>query len=133
MNLPPENIQAALETARCPKMCRAWRNRSNVTHWQWVAYARKLRGADANLKRIWELAACLYVACGWYVNRGRGTETFIGREVPTRGWALIGLMTEDFLENTPDRALTRGAWEAQKEAEALACKAARRDHPDWEE
>ena len=89
-----------------------------MTLWQWVAYARELRGADANQQRIWELAACLYVACGWYVNRGRGTETFIGREVPTRGWALIGLMTEDFLESIPDHALTRGVWEKRRNERA---------------
>lgn len=130
--MTPETIKAALETAKCPKMRRAWRNRSNVTHWQWVAYARKLRGADANLQRVWELAACLYVACGWYASRS-GSEIFDGRNIPARGWALIGLMTEDFLEKTPDRALTRGAWEKQREAEALARKAARRNHPDWEE
>ena len=130
--MTPENIQATLATAKCPKMRRAWRNRSNVTHWQWVAYARELRGADANLQRVWKLAACLYVACGWYAGRS-GSEIFVGHDIPAKGWALIGLTAEDFLENTPDCALTQGAWEQQREAEALARKAARRKHPEWEE
>ncbi len=123
--MTPETIKAALEKAKCDNMRRAWRNRTNVTHWQWVAYARELLGNDVDLQKVWELAACLYVACAWYTSRAGG-ETFIGKNIPERGWALIGLLTEDFLEDTPDRALTRGAWEQQKEAEALARKAARR-------
>jgi len=130
--MTPETIQAALGKSKCDNMHRAWRNRSNVSQWRWVTYARELRGADADLPRIWKLAACLYVACAWYASR-KGGETFIGRTVPDKGWALINLLTEDFLEDIPDRALTRGAWETQQKAEALARKAARKDHPEREE
>ena len=120
----PDRLQVILGGIACPKMRRAWRNRSNVTHWQWVAYARELQGADANQDRIWKIAACLYVACGWYASRS-GSETFDGSAILTRGWALIGLLTEDFYHNLPDRAMTRGQWEQQRREEAEARKEAR--------
>jgi len=121
----PNRLQTELGNVTCPKMRRAWRNRSNVTQWQWVAYARKLQGADANQPRIWKIAACLYVACGWYASRS-GSEVFNGSAMPTRGWELIGLLSEDFYHNPPDRALTRGQWEQQRKEEAQARKAARK-------
>ena len=121
----PIRLRTLLGNIACPKMRRAWRNRSNVTQWQWVAYARKLQGTDANLPRIWKIAACLYVACGWYASRSE-SEVFDGSTIPTRGWELIGLLSEDFHHNPPDRALTRGQWEQQKKEEAQARKEARR-------
>lgn len=116
-------LQTELGNVTCDKMRRAWRNRSNITQWQWVAYARKLQGTDANLPRIWKIAACLYVACGWYAGRS-GSEVFNSSNIPTRGWELIGLLAEDFYHNLPDYALTRGQWEARRKEEAQACKAA---------
>jgi len=123
----PVTLRKILGSVTHPRMCRAWRNRSNVTRWQWEAFARQVLeesgpGSGIDFRK---LAACLYVACGWYAARS-GSDTFDGAAVPTRGWLLIGLMTEDFLECTPDRALTRGAWEEQRKQEAAVRKAARK-------
>lgn len=114
-------LQTLLSHVVYPKMRRAWRNRSNVTQWQWVAYACKLQGTDTNQDRIWKIAACLYVACGWYASRS-GSEVFEGSTVPIRGWKLISLLAEDFYHKLPDRALTRGQWEQQRKDEAKARK-----------
>ena len=121
----PDWLQATLEDVKCSKMRRAWRNRSNVTQWQWVAYARRLQGADVSQTRIWKIAACLYIACGWYASRSE-SEVFDGSTVPMRGWELISLLADDFYHNLPDRALTRGQWEQRRKEEAEKRKEARR-------
>jgi hypothetical protein len=113
----PIQLQAKLGNVTCSKMRRAWRNRSNVTQWQWVAYARELQGADADLLRVsnWKIAACLYVACGWYAS---GSGVFDGSIVPTRRWELIGLLAKDFYHDLPDCALTRWQLEQRQKEEA---------------
>lgn len=115
----PVVLRAVLTHVRHPKMRRAWRNRSNVTQWHWVWYVYSIlrqSGPDSGID-AWHLAACLYVACGWYAARS-GSATFDGANVTMRGWLLIGLMVDDFLECPPDRALTRRAWEKQRKQEA---------------
>lgn len=119
------DFQAALAGVACPKMRRSWRNRSNVVQWHWVGYARIILGPDATRHDCYRLGACLYVACGWYAARA-GSDTFNSDTVPPRGWDLIRAMTEDFLAAPPDRALTRGAWEEQRQKDAAAHKAARK-------
>lgn len=96
MNTVAADYSTALEGVACPKMRRAWRNRSNVVQWHWVGYARTILGSNAALVDVWRLGACLYVACGWYAARS-GSDTFNATTVPPRGWELIRAMTEDFL------------------------------------
>lgn len=120
MSATASDYQRILSHETCPKMRRAWRNRSNVTHDQWVRYAKQLLPSPAvnTLGDCYRLAACLYVACGWYAARC-GSETFSGSNIPPQGFELIRVMTEDFLTNTPDRALTRLAWEEQRKENAI--------------
>jgi hypothetical protein len=115
--------QEVLGTIVCRKMRRAWRNRSNVTQGEWCGYARQILGESTDAlgtdapKYTAKFAACLYVACGWYAARC-GSEVFDGTTIPPQGWNLIQAMTEDFIVSPPDRALTRGAWEDQRQRAA---------------
>lgn len=119
-----------LTTVTCPKMRRAWRNRSNVTQWEWCDRARRILGESVDAlgtdapQYVAKFAACLYVACGWYASRC-GSEVFDGATVPPQGWNLIQAMTEDFVVSPPDRALTRGAAETKRKHDALLRKLAR--------
>ena len=42
--------------------------------------------------------------------------TFDGATVPTRGWELIAVLTEEFLTAPPEQALDRGEWEARQKS-----------------
>ena len=96
---------AALKTAfagfTCDKMGRAWRNRSNVTRWAWEDRAANL-GNRA-------LASVLYAACG----------ELCDQQLDPAGWTaaywdtLAGLI-EGFLAYKPDKALSRGEYEARR-------------------
>ncbi len=91
----PKILQDVLGRAEFSGMQHVWQDRSNVTQWWWVTFARKLQ-SDASQQRVRELAACLYSACKWYTQR-RKSETFIGQDVLAKDWALISLVVDDLL------------------------------------
>lgn len=113
----PAILQAVLGGIKCPHIARAWRNRSIVTQCRWATLCRELfcGGAtlgEISLSELHVKAACVYAACSYYAERA-GNRNFDGCTIPTRGWELIATLAEDFLIIPPDRALSRGAWEAR--------------------
>ncbi len=112
----PAILQATLGGVKCPRMARAWRNRSYATQCNWARRCRELFSelplAELHVKAAAVYAACSYYACRCYDEREGGNE-FDGRTVPPRGWELIATLAEDFLIVPPDRALSRGTWEAR--------------------
>jgi len=115
--MTPAILQAVLGGVKCPRMARAWRNRSNVTQCDWAHRCRELfcgreTLGEISLGELHVKAAAVYAACSYYAERGGGNE-FDGRTVPPRGWELIATLAEDFLIVPPDRALGRWAWEAR--------------------
>ena len=87
--MSPKILRDTLGRAEFSGMQYVWQDRSNVTQWWWVTFARELLGFDASQQRVRELAACLYSACKWYTKR-RGSETFVGQDVPARDWQGTG-------------------------------------------
>lgn len=112
----PATLQAVLGGVKCPRMARAWRNRSPVTQCHWARLCRELFGelplGELHVKAAAVYAACSYYACRTYAEREGGNE-FDSCTVPSRGWELIATLAEDFLIVPPDRALGRAAWEAR--------------------
>lgn len=113
--MTPAILQAILGGVKCPRMARAWRNRSPVTQCDWARRCRELfcggeTLGEISLGELHAKAACVYAACGWYCYRA-GTDTFDGTMVMARGWELIATLAEDFLIMPPDQALGRYAWE----------------------
>ena len=88
---------------KCPRMARAWRNRSPVTQWEWVAHARGILGPEASLQAIWHFAACLYVACG--------PDDF---DSATADWERIKVKVVEYLFNKPTKAMLCGEYSANK-------------------
>lgn len=64
--LPPEKLKAVLAGVTCPRMMRAWRNRSLVTQNRWRNYGRTLVGnaTGSNWHEYDKLGRCLYATCG---------------------------------------------------------------------
>lgn len=88
-------IKEVLKDYKCPRMARAWRNRSLVTRLQWVGFARKIL-INADSQELWKYAACLYIACG--------PEDFDGN---TADFNKIEKRFQEYLINTPEKALER--------------------------
>ncbi len=120
--MTPAILQAVLGGVKCPRMARAWRNRSPVTQCYWARRCRELfcggetlgeiSLSELHVKAAAVYAACSFYACRCYAERKGGNE-FDGSTVPPRGWELIATLAEDFLIVPPDRALGRWAWEAR--------------------
>lgn len=104
-------LQAVLGGVTCPRMARAWRNRSPVTQCDWARHCLELFD-NITLDELPVKAAAVYAACSYYAERA-GNSEFDGGTVPPRDWELIVTLTDDFLSVPPDRALGRPAWEAR--------------------
>jgi hypothetical protein len=113
---------ALLVDMDCSKMSRAWRSRTGRTRGKWIDAVIMLLCPEKG-ESIEGVAACLYVACGWYAMRC-GSYTFNGSAVPPSGWRVIAAMTVDFMAMKPAKAMGRGEWEAshgrQVEEDALS-------------
>jgi hypothetical protein len=95
-------LQAAFADFRCDRMQRAWRNRSNVTRWAWQDRAAK--AGDRTL------APLLYAACGELSPFG----LFEPESWPAAHWATVAGRLPALLDYPPDKALSRGEYEARQ-------------------
>jgi len=105
-------LEAALGDFRCWKMRRAWRNRSNCTHGDWTARARKLLGDNAGLDDVWKLAAALYAAASDFSQEGR----FTPATWPPHNWRQFSGRLRTYRAELPEKALSRGQYEARRKA-----------------
>ena len=105
-------LEAALGDFRCNKMGRAWRSRSPVTHSDWTTRARKLLGDAADLAAVGHLAAALYAAASDYSHNGN----FRPAALAPHTWKLLSGRLRTYRANLPDKALSRGAYDAKRRA-----------------
>jgi len=105
-------LEAALGDFRCDRMGRAWRSRSPVTHGDWTARARKLLGDAADLAAVGHLAAALYAAASDYSHNA----TFRPAALEPHAWKLLSGRLRTYRANLPDKALSRGAYDAKRRA-----------------
>lgn len=112
-------LEAALGDFRCQQMRRAWRNRSNCTHGDWTASARKLLGKDAGLDAVWQLAAALYAAASDFSPGGR----FQGTELTPHEWKQLSGRLRTYRADLPEQALSRGQYEERRKAARRPAKA----------
>jgi hypothetical protein len=105
-------LEAALGDFRCQKMRRAWRSRSPVTHGDWTSPARKLLGKDAGLDDVGKLAAALYAAASDFSPGG----LFAPAAWPPHTWKQLSGRLRAYRANPPDKALSRGQYEAKRRA-----------------
>jgi hypothetical protein len=105
-------LEAALGDFRCDKMGRAWRSRSPVTHGDWTARARKLLGDTADLATVGHLAAALYAAASDFSPNGN----FRPAALEPHTWKRLSGRLRTYRANLPDKALSRGAYDAKRRA-----------------
>jgi len=106
------SLEAALGDFRCDKMRRAWRSRSPVTHGKWAERARKLLGATADVSAVGHLAAALYAAASDFSPGG----LFAPATWPSHTWKQLSGRLRTYRANLPDKALSRGQYEAKRRA-----------------
>jgi len=114
-----DSLETALGDFRCQKMRRAWRSRSNCTHGDWTARARKLLGKDAGLDAVWQLAAALYAACSDFSPDG----LFAPAAWPPHTWKLLSGRLRTYRTELPEKALSRGQYEERRKAARTPAKA----------
>jgi hypothetical protein len=105
-------LEAALGDFRCNKMGRAWHTRSPVTHGNWATRARKLLGDAADLAAVGHLAAALYAAASDYSPNGN----FCPAALEPHTWKLISGRLRAYRVNLPEKALSRGEYDAKRRA-----------------
>ena len=68
--MTPVKLQAALATMVCPRMARAYRNRTFVTQNQWRGYAQRLVGNSmgSNWHEYDALGRALYATCAMFLH-----------------------------------------------------------------
>ncbi len=100
----PADLKDVLGTMVCPRMLRAWRNRSNVTRAAWQRAAFKLTGDHDN-------GGALYTACAEFCNPPTwtfdGTAPYLTRVY----WQSLAARLPGFLASPPEKALSRYQWE----------------------
>ncbi len=105
-------LEAALGDLRCDRMRRAWRNRSPVTNGDWSKPARNLLRKDAGLEAIGRLAAALYAAASEFSPGGK----FRGTELTPHEWKRLSGRLRAYRAELPEKALSRGQYEAKRRA-----------------
>jgi len=105
-------LEAALGDFRCDRMRRAWRNRSPVTNGDWSKPARNLVGKDAGLEAVGRLAAALYAAASEFSPGGK----FRGTELTPHEWRQLSGRLRAYRAELPEKALSRGQYEAKRRA-----------------
>ncbi len=111
MTHAPADIQDVLQTAVCPHMARAYRNRSVITRRQWTAYADALLNFEwKRITDLWRLGGCLYAACSDYT-RTRDEAEFVGANLTSTDYEVIAILLKHFLLDPPDYAIMRGEWD----------------------
>ncbi len=105
-------LEAALGELHFDKMCRTWRNRSPVTHGGWSKPARELLGKDAGLEVVGHLAAALYAAASEFSPGGK----FRGTELTPHEWKRLSGQLRTCRAALPEKALSRGQYEANRRA-----------------
>lgn len=109
--LTADALQAVLRDYSCQRMFRAWRNRSPVTHSQWYRLASSLLShTAASAQDCYDLAAALYCACGQVCDNGGMFEGF--DQLPDT-WPIIAELTQRHIKHRPEKALSRGEYEAR--------------------
>ena len=106
------SLEAALGDFRCDKMRRAWRSRSPVTHGKWAERARKLLGATADVSAVGHLAAALYAAASDFSPGG----LFAPATWLPHTWKQLSGRLRAYRVKLPDKALSRGQYEAKRRA-----------------
>jgi len=106
------SLEAALGDFRCDKMRRAWRTWSPVTHGKWAERARKLLGTTADLSAVGHLAAALYAGANDFSPGG----LFAPATWPSHTWKQLSGRLRTYRANLPDKALSRGQYEAKRRA-----------------
>ena len=105
-------LEAALGDFRCDRMRRAWRSRSPVTNGDWTKPARKLLGNDAGLDDVGKLAAALYAAASDFSRNGN----FHPAALEPHTWKQLSGRLRTYRAELPDKALSRGQYEAKRRA-----------------
>ena len=113
-------LEAALGDFRYDKMRRAWRTRSPVTHGKWAERARKLLGAAADLSAVGRLAAALYAAASDFSKSGNFSP--VAWEPHT--WKLLSGRLRTYRAKPPEKALSRGEYDAKRRAARESAPAA---------
>ena len=108
-------LEAALGDFRYDKMRRAWRTRSPVTHGKWTEPARKLLGTAADLAAVGQLAAALYAAASDFSRNGN----FRPAALEPHTWKQLSGRLRTYRAELPDKALSRGAYDAKRRAANL--------------
>ena len=103
------SLEAALGDFHYDKMRRAWRTRSPVTHGKWAERARRLLGAAADLSAVGHLASALYAAASEFSPGG----LFAPATWPPHTWKQLSGRLRAYRANLPDKALSRGQYEAK--------------------
>ena len=114
------SLEAALGDFDCDKMRRAWRTRSPVTHGKWAERARKLLGAAADLSAVGRLAAALYAAASDFSKSGNFSP--VAWEPHT--WKLLSGRLRTYRAKPPEKALSRGEYDAKRRAARESAPAA---------
>jgi hypothetical protein len=112
------SLEAALEKCRCDKMRRVWRSRSPVTQNKWAGPAADLSKATATSEEKSKLAAALYAAASDFSPGGK----FRPAALNVQEWKQLAKRVREYLTDPPEKALSRGQYEAKRRAARKLCR-----------
>lgn len=116
------DYQAALQGMVCPRMLRAWRNRTNRTRGIWSEAVYDIIKWPHRNVQIVVPTACLYVACGWYVEKNGG-DAFYGSHPDLENWKLIRELALDLILAPPEKTMMSCTWAAWQRSQTILKKA----------